>query len=308
MEVGGSKDKPILWPPEICTILPNQPFRGKISDTHTSAMITYACQRPDVNLASIIGSGLPLLGFVPSQQPLQNFGISIGSNMAVVPGRILPPPIPTYASSRAQVDGRASWNLRGVKFNQGATLSQWGVLLIQDRGRNDFRGPDDPELTQIIDGFSRMCRTSGMTVQGPPPRIASADIGSNRGQIQQELKRAIATLAPSPAQRPKIIMVMLSSADKVVYSTIKYLCDTKMDVLTVCVQSEKIRKERGQVQYFANVALKVNMKLGGVNHVLDDASQRWLLKSPTMLMGSDVTHPSPGSLKGEFPSASLIQA
>lgn len=261
-------------------------------------MITYACQRPDINLASIIGEGLPQLGYVPSKQPLQNFGITIGSHMAVMPGRILPPPVPTYAGSRAQIDGRASWNLRNVKFNQGATLNNWGVLLIQDRSRNDFQGPGDPALAQVIEGFVRMCRTSGMGVAQGSPRIAVANIGDNRHQIAGELQRGIRSLAPPPAPRPKIVLVMLSSGDKAVYSSIKYLCDTKMDVLTVCVQSEKIRKERGQMQYFANVALKFNMKLGGVNHVLDDASLRWLLQAPTMLMGCDVTHPSPGSIKG----------
>ncbi|KDQ20605.1 hypothetical protein BOTBODRAFT_151362 [Botryobasidium botryosum FD-172 SS1] len=300
----GTKEKPILLPPEVCTILPNQPFRGKLSDAHTASMITYACQPPNVNLASIIGEGLPRLGYVPSQQPLQNFGISVGASMAVVPGRILPPPIPTYANSRAQIDDRASWNLRNVRFAQGATLTKWAVLVIQDRGRNDFQGANDPVLGQTLAGFVDMCRKSGMQVDATRPRIAVATI--DRSRLQESLQRAISSLAPSATERPKLIMVMLSGGDKAVYSTIKYLCDTKMDVLTVCVQSEKIKKERGQMQYFANVALKFNMKLGGVNHVLDNESKKWLTQVPTMLMGSDVTHPSPGSLKGTPSIAAVV--
>lgn len=48
------------------------------------------------------------------------------------------------------------------------------------------------------------------------------------------------------------------------------------------------------------------MKLGGVNHVLTGAGITWLKKQPTMLMGADVTHPSPGSLKGTPSIASVV--
>ena len=50
-------------------------------------------------------------------------------------------------------------------------------------------------------------------------------------------------------------------------------------------------------QYLANVALKINVKVGGRNTVLVDAiSRRIPLVSdrPTIIFGADVTHPHPG--------------
>ena len=50
-------------------------------------------------------------------------------------------------------------------------------------------------------------------------------------------------------------------------------------------------------QYLANVALKINVKVGGRNTVLVDAlSRRIPLVSdkPTIIFGADVTHPLPG--------------
>jgi eukaryotic translation initiation factor 2C len=72
------------------------------------------------------------------------------------------------------------------------------------------------------------------------------------------------------------------------------------------VQAVKIRKERGQIQYFANVALKVNMKLGGINHAVDEASIGKLRLPPTMLVGMDVTHPGPSTVKGTPSIAAVV--
>jgi len=45
----------------------------------------------------------------------------------------------------------------------------------------------------------------------------------------------------------------------------------------------------------ANVALKFNLKLGGVNQKIDDAKLGIISEGKTMVIGIDVTHPSPGS-------------
>jgi eukaryotic translation initiation factor 2C len=104
--------------------------------------------------------------------------------------------------------------------------------------------------------------------------------------------------------KPTLVLFILSSGDKHVYSGIKHLCDVYLDVATVCVHSSKIRKS--QPQYYANVALKINIKMGGVNHALDQRSMTWLRQAPTMLVGMDVTHPGPGSIKGTPSIAAVV--
>jgi len=50
-------------------------------------------------------------------------------------------------------------------------------------------------------------------------------------------------------------------------------------------------------QYLANVALKINVKVGGRNTVLVDALSRRIPlvgDRPTIIFGADVTHPHPG--------------
>jgi hypothetical protein len=306
VDVGGAKTN--YLPAEVLEILQGQPFRGKLSDEHTASMITAACKPPNVNGAAIVGRGLDELGFRSTASPLGSFGISIGSEMTVVPGRILPPPGIKYGQGTPRVDERASWNLRDVKFAVGGRLEKWAVLLIQDGGRDEFQGVNDVELRQVVTGFAKMCRTSGMIVENADPMFAACSLPPKDPGDPTRAKsvQAIRATLTSMKAKPNAILVILSNGDKHVYSGIKHLCDSYLDVATVCVHSGKIRKEKGQVQYFANVALKLNMKMGGVNHALDPRSMTWFQQAPTMLVGMDVTHPGPGSTKGTPSIAAVV--
>ncbi|GJE99952.1 Piwi-domain-containing protein [Phanerochaete sordida] len=293
------KDGFELIPPELCEILPNQPYRGELPQNATRAMIEAACKPPAFNANMIVNRGFDLLGLRGGDTSvLTNFGIDVDPNMAAVPSRVLPPPRVTYKSGQPRVrDG--GWNLVGVEFHSGADMSDWAVLLV-DEG-SQFRGPQDPQLAAFLTAFADVCRASGLTVTGGPSLImqtkrlppAGRDAGRRRGLalIREELAAKL-----TPGRPPRVVLVLLSSAD--VYPGLKRLCDMELGVPTVCMLLAKAREPFRQAQYFANVALKVNVKLGGTNHLLAPQSMRWLREKKTMLVGIDVTHPSPQSLKG----------
>jgi len=230
VDVGGAKTN--FLPAELCEILPNQAFKGKLTDEHTAEMIKVAAKPPNVNAQSIVGPGLTELGFKPNgSQQLNTFGISIGNEMTVVPGRILSPPGIQYGQGKPDVDDRASWNLRNVKFAQGARLTALGVLVIQDGGRDEFSGPD--ELNSVVRGFLAMCKTSGMSVpeQGVPPVVRAQlprkdPSDPTRAAAINVIMNTIKTLPG----KPSLILVILSGGDKHVYSGIKHLCDCTLDV------------------------------------------------------------------------------
>jgi eukaryotic translation initiation factor 2C len=308
--VGGNKS--VYLPPEVCSIIPCQPFRGKLPDEQTSEMIKVSAKPPNVNANTITVAGLRELGFVrgPNVSPfLDAFGVSIGNDMAVVPARILTPPRIRYGKGEPSVDERASWNLRNVVFAEGAKLGPWTVLVIKDGNRYDeFNDAQDPELRSTIEGFVTMCRSCGISVPQAPPLIAIAELP--RKDLQDPLRtqaiNVIRSALMATKQKPALLLVILSNSDKHIYSGLKHLCDVYLDVPNVCVQSPKIRRERGQLQYYANVALKVNMKLGGVNHSVDEASISKLRQPSTMLVGMDVTHPGPSTVKGTPSIAAVV--
>jgi eukaryotic translation initiation factor 2C len=230
VDVGGQKSN--LLPPELCQILPNQPYRGKLTEEHTAAMITAAARPPNINAQSITNQGLDLLGFRRGAAPLGAFGVSIGSEMTVVPGRILKPPGVKYSSGAPAVDEKASWNLRNVRFAKGAKLSDWAVLLIKDGNpRDEFSGPNDQELISTVRGFADMCGKSGMNVDKKPPVIVEAALPrkdyadpTRRGAISQ-IEKTLKSI-----KKPTMVLVILSNGDKHVYSGLKHLCDSYLDL------------------------------------------------------------------------------
>ena len=310
IDVGGNKS--IYLPPEVCTILRGQPFRGKLPDDQTGEMIRVSARPPNVNANAITVAGLRELGFMrgPSVSPvLDVFGVSVGNDMAVVPARILTPPRIRYGKGEQSVDDRASWNLRNVVFAEGAKLGPWTVLVIKDGNHHEeFSGAQDPELRSVIEGFASMCRSCGISVIQTPPLITVAELPRKDPQdpVRGQAVKVIRNVLMATKQKPALLLVILSSSDKHIYSGLKHLCDVYLDVPNICVQSAKIRKERGQLQYYANVALKVNMKLGGVNHAVDEASITKLRQPPTMLVGMDVTHPGLSTVKGTPSIAAVV--
>ncbi|EMD35747.1 hypothetical protein CERSUDRAFT_115695 [Gelatoporia subvermispora B] len=307
VNVGGSNRATYL-PPEICEILDGQPYRGKLDGRETSHMIRGAANRPDVNANSIVNEGLPYLGLGPGtpDSALDGFGIQVGQDMTVVPARVLPAPNITYSAGRAS-PREGSWNLIDVKFQSGGDMTNWAVLLVQGEGTNAFAGPDDPGLPSFLLQFSQMCAKSGISVPRVPPTIlATGPLRGSREEPLQVIRRTLES-GLNMKRKPSFVLVLLANDDNTIYAGIKRFCDVDLGVHTVHMLLTKARGDaRKQAQYFANVALKVNIKLGGVNHVLDNQATKWLTDKRTMLVGIDVTHPGPRSQLGSPSIAAVV--
>lgn len=77
-----------------------------------------------------------------------------------------------------------------------------------------------------------------------------------------------------------------------IYARIKQMAETKVGVLTQCIKGNTVFRKRSDGSTISNILLKVNAKLNGTNHTLQGSSPI-LKSSKCMLVGADVTHPSP---------------
>ncbi|CAB5302952.1 unnamed protein product [Rhizophagus irregularis] len=168
---------------EVCDVIPEQRYMRKLNDEQIANMMNFTRQNPTIR-ANKIQEGLNILNYRRNEY-LQQFGMSISTDMTVVNARILPTPTieyhPTSREYRIQPkDG--VWNLRDKKVATGATLGSWSVLAFE----NDTRLPDHVIYTFVRELVST-CQDTGMNIPNRNPPILRANI---QGTTEESLKLA----------------------------------------------------------------------------------------------------------------------
>jgi len=309
IDVGGP-GRPSYIPAELCDIEPGEPHLGKLGPKETSEMLRVASRRPADNTAIIMESAMQRLGYNPATAVLNSFSIRVARQMIVVPGRELPPPSVTYGKGVPRVQN-GSWNILDVKFHVGGRMRNWKVLVVRDGVEAlSFKGPQDGRLISFIKAFNNKCKNSGMDVGNDPPAILATDQlpsvrdDPGRRRALENISRTIESFGE--AKNISFILVLLQKKDDYIYPGIKRLCAVKFGIRSQCLLLEKALNEAKQDQYLSNVALKVNTKLGGINHKLAGDALGWLTQEPTILVGIDVTHPGPSSVAGTPSIAGVV--
>jgi hypothetical protein len=300
----GTLKEPKWIPAELCTILPGQLAKRLLLGPQTSEMIRFAARRPHQNAESITGDGLQVTKIMPVANSLNvalsKFGIKVDPQLLTVPGRILQAPELQYKTRSCRPNAGA-WNLDPRQLGDKPfrhvpkALGAWNILVINSGNRDTIMGGPNA-LKAHLELFRQALDSYGLK-PGPVQPPATLNVAFNDLQnkdfdkIQKQIIEALKTQFKTP---PNFLFVLLPSDNATLYDSIKYVCDCQLGIPNICNIGQKFSKERGQMQYFANVAMKFNQKLGGVNHTVD-TKQLSPLDPQTIVFGIDVTHPSPGS-------------
>jgi hypothetical protein len=304
---GTDKDQ-MLIPPELCLVIAGQPSRRLLSANQTSVMIGFAGRPPNANAASIETSGLQVMQLANNQQPntITKAGIQMNTNMLTVPARILPPVSIKFRKVLNTRDG--GWNLANQEFYKGSQMKGiFSGLQITITGRN----PRTANFSAALNTVAAELQKYGVTYQtyiGPtaPVPLQSLD-RQNFATISKILD---AKFSAAVEKNVKWILIAIPEKNPVLYAIIKFLGDYKYGINTVLVQDSNMAKiapadgSGGDLMLVANLALKFSIKSGGQPWALN-ANDLPLIKKKTMVVGLDVTHPSPTSKEGA-PSIAAI--
>ena len=297
----GNKENPSYLPVEVCVIMPGQSSQSKLDPGQTANMISVAVRPPHVNARSIAVDSSNTVGLSPQGNvQMRQYGVSIGTKMITIPGRVLPHPQVKYGRT-APFMFPASWNQQDkdrnyIKFNAGSTIRSWRAVMIEMRPLpSAFQTPDS--LRFVVAEFKKALMDLGINASEPE----QGSIVRITGPDDPELEKALCELKES------LLLIILPAKQAPLYNRIKHIGDTKAGKHTICVVGSNIAKERGRDKYFANVALKFNLKLGGRNQEIDGSKLGVIGEDKTMVVGLDVTHPSPGSA-GTAPSVAGMVA
>jgi eukaryotic translation initiation factor 2C len=308
----GTRDNPKWIPAELCTVVGGQLARRLLLGDQTRRMIGFAARRPFDNAESIVKDGLQVTKISTGLNAhLTKFGIEVNPKMLTVNGRILPAPILQYRGTSTCRPQNGAWNLDvrqlGQKpFRLAKALGPWNCLCINSGNYETVRG-GVLAIKEQLGLFKKTLETYGMSpgpVQNPVLiSVNSADllqkkVDSLKNQISQALRSQF-------KGKPNFLFVLLPNDNAALYDAIKTACDVELGVPNICSIASKFTKEKGQMQYFANVAMKFNQKLGGMNHQIELKDLK-PLDASTIVFGIDVTHPSPGSAESSPSIAGVV--
>lgn len=193
-----------------------------------------------------------------------------------------------YAKQKELQARFGSWNMQSIQFSKPATLKNWTWLFIDSK--NSRHGLTPERLDQALSEFTQILGEMGIAVDQPKPGIKI--VYQWNADNAPAIERAVRELQQK--HNPQLILGILFAKESQVYNIVKQVCDVRCGVRNVNVQAEKISRNAGP-QYWANVGLKINLKLGGANQTLRNSDMGFFADGKTMLVGLDVTHPSPGS-------------
>ncbi|KAK5312024.1 hypothetical protein LTR70_008457 [Exophiala xenobiotica] len=302
----GTKSAPVYIPSELCHVKKQQDYDKKLSPDATSAMIGGrnggAVRFAPENARTISGNGMALLK-ENSGKMLSNFGVEVDTTMVTVSARVLAGVRLEY-SGKIQQPRDASWNMRDIKFSKGAQMSAWTFVWVRTR-QSSGSFDNLQQVDSTVRDFRTIMEKCGVKVAAHRP--GRELVLNNPEDPDAEIDQYFSGIAAV-----QLVLVILPFKSTPIYNAVKRAGDVKYGVHTVDVVGDRKKFAKGlqtgdNAQYFANDALKFNLKLGGHNQLLRSADLGFVSEGKTMLVGLDVTHPAPGSSESA-PSVSSITA
>ncbi|CAN6442567.1 unnamed protein product [Victoria cruziana] len=296
----GNSNRQIWLPMETCKIVEGQRYTHKLTEKQVTAMLRATCQRPtdrQNNILNVISSNN-----FKYDKYAEEFGISISNSLVSCPARVLPAPRLKYhdlGNEKECVPSVGQWNMMGKKMVNGGSVHHWACV--------NFSRVDQATAQRFCQELVRMCTNIGMNFEVQPifPLRSQnpASVERTLVQLQNEAKQILG----KSAAVLQLLIVILPENSSIFYGKLKRFCETELDIVSQCCKPKHV--SRNSPQYLENVALKINVKVGGRNTVLVDALQRRIpivTDAPTIIFGADVTHPSPG--EDSSPSIAAVVA
>ncbi|CAG8579185.1 6251_t:CDS:1, partial [Acaulospora colombiana] len=216
--------------------------------------------------------------------------MSVANEMVVTPARVLPTPVINYhvSSKEAMFTPRNGlWNLRNKKVTAGGTLSSWSVIAFGNE-----RDCPHQAIKSFIRELVNICSDAGMNILTRDPPIIHENPAGN---IEESMTKAFIRAGQLSKQKPQLVLCILPYNSRQIYDAIKLASDTILGVATQCVLRKHVFSAKKQC--CANICLKINAKLGGMNSFIRPDLVPFITERPSIIMGAVVTYSSPYNTK-----------
>lgn len=211
--------------------------------------------------------------------------------MTRLTGRILQPPKLKlgnngHVTNLTPMRRDRQWNLLDSHVVEGTRVGRWAIL--------SFGGTPEQKssIARFINQLSQRCKQLGIFLQ--PKTVVSPIFESMH--VLGNAKLLESTLSKIQAANNLQLLICVMERKHKGYADLKRIAETSIGVVSQCCLYSNLGKLNSQ--FLANLALKINAKVGGCTVALYNAlpsqiPRLFQLDRPVIFMGADVTHPHP---------------
>jgi len=223
----------------------------------------------------------------------KEFKLHVSREMTKLTGRILFPPklklgdgghVRNLTPSRHD----RQWNLLDGHVSEGTTIERWALI--------SFGGTPEQKsnVPRFVNQLSQRCEQLGIFLNKNTviaPQFESNQILNNVTLLESKLKR----IQRTASNKLQLLICIMERKHKG-YADLKRIAETSVGVVSQCCLYPNLSKLSSQ--FLANLALKINAKVGGCTVALYNSLPSQLprlfhIDEPVIFMGADVTHPHP---------------
>ncbi|KAL9402948.1 hypothetical protein Peur_006797 [Populus x canadensis] len=296
----GKPKRPSYFPLELCNLVSLQRYTKALSNLQRASLVEKSRQKPQERMRSLTDA---LRSSNYDADPmLRSSGISISAQFTQVEGRVLSAPRLKVGNGEDFFPRNGRWNFNNKKLVDPVKIEKWAIVNFSARC----------DIRYLCNNLIKCGDMKGISIsnpfevfeESPQFRRESAPVRVER------MFEAIKSKLPGPPQFLLCILPERKNSD--IYGPWKRKNLSDLGIVTQCIAPTKVND-----QYLTNVLLKINAKvefcnviqfeLGGMNSLLSiehAPSIPLVSKLPTLILGMDVSHGSPGH--SDVPSIAAV--
>ncbi|KAK8581489.1 hypothetical protein V6N12_071710 [Hibiscus sabdariffa] len=285
---------------KLCSLVSLQRYTKALTTLQRASLVEKSRQKPQERMNVL--SNLLRTSNYGAEPLLRSCGVSINSNFTQVEGRVLQSPKLRVGNGEDFIPRNGRWNFNNRKLVEPTRIERWAVA--------NFSARCDPN--NIVQSLIRCGGMKGIVRQHPlfhsalkqiaHPFDVFTEMGQNRrlppvARVEKMFEMIQSKLPGAPQF---LLCLLPDRKNSDLYGPWKRKNLSEFGIVTQCMAPVKVND-----QYLTNLLLKINAKLGGLNSMLTiERSIPMISNVPTIIMGMDVSHGSPG--QSDVPSIAAV--
>ncbi|XP_030458575.1 protein argonaute 4-like [Syzygium oleosum] len=286
----GKPKRPTYIPLELCTLVSLQRYTKALTNLQRASLVEKSRQKPQERMR-VLSDALKLNKY-DAEPMLRSCGVSISTQFTQVEGRVLPAPRLKVGNGEDFFPRNGRWNFNNKKLVEPSKIERWAVVNFS--ARCDVRG--------LVSNLIKCGDMKGIHIDQPFEVIEESHQFRRAPPVVRVEKMFEEIQSKLPGAPQFLLCLLPERKNSDLYGPWKKKNLAEFGIVTQCIAPVRIND-----QYLTNVLLKINAKLGGLNSVLaveHSPSIPLVSKLPTIILGMDVSHGSPG--QSDIPSIAAV--